>query len=595
MVREGRVLISVATDPDFGSSYYVTAYEVGAQVTSGSSGNTVTVRAGHGFAAADKFIVGTSTAQFKVILSVTSTVLTLSVGTTVTVAAGDLLVNLGADTGASLPNYDGSGLTIYTDMDYSNVATNNTVQTDSNGKYRYYHKGIARWELVRSSLTAPFALYTDTETNVGDMSSFPVATGFNLSDVTNVLAKWYRTGDANPLFSFAPLSVDGAFAILMRLGDRAQTTGDSRTLLYVSSVVDSPGATESQAIYALQDYTGASSSSQIAIHGIAQSRPGAAAQLAAYGMQGIATFYGSNSGSLINLFGVTGAATASAGVTGTVTIFEGVEGVASNAATALTVPSMYGVRGRASVVRGITTIAAGGRFDMPDPGATTATNNFCVELYGTPIASLAFNDGVSYKYLRWNVSNSRFELSHALYAGGIVTLNNGIGSPQPYPMRIGTWPNNSATSGSDTACTNGSGFAGVIFVPQNCTIRGIKYLIGSVGGTDKVIASLHNYAGTVVAHSDVAGDTVGALATTQTVRFDVGAGTGTYDAYGPAYYWIVLTFNGTTAKLRTVPAGCDAGSGAYAGKVTQTFGTSANFAVPTSFNADTCPVASVYL
>jgi len=163
MVREGRVLISVATDPDFGANYLVTACKIGAQVATGSSGNTVTVRAGHGFAAADKFIVGTSTAQFKVILSVTSTVLTLSVGTTVTVAAGDLLVNLGADTGASLPNYDGSGAVIYTDMDYSNVATNSTVQTDANGKYRYYHKGIARWELIRSSLTGPIALYTDTD------------------------------------------------------------------------------------------------------------------------------------------------------------------------------------------------------------------------------------------------------------------------------------------------------------------------------------------------------------------------------------------------------------------------------------------------
>jgi hypothetical protein len=161
MVREHRVLISSVGDPDFGASYYVTAYEVGAQVTSGSPGNTVTVRAGHGFAALDKFIVGTSTAQFKTILSVTATVLTLNVGQTVTVAAGDLLVNLGADTGSSLPNYDGAGLTVYTDMDYSNEAIDNTVTTDANGRYRYYHKGIAVWELVRSSLTAPFALYTD--------------------------------------------------------------------------------------------------------------------------------------------------------------------------------------------------------------------------------------------------------------------------------------------------------------------------------------------------------------------------------------------------------------------------------------------------
>ena len=156
MVREGRVFISVATDPDFGSSYYVTAYEVGAQVTSGSSGTTAAVRAGHGFAANDNFIVGTDATKYNTVTAVSATTLTI---TAMALSAGDLLVNLGADTGITAPNYDGAGLTIYTDMDYSNVAANNTVQTDSNGRYRYFHKGVAIWELVRSSTTKPFAVY----------------------------------------------------------------------------------------------------------------------------------------------------------------------------------------------------------------------------------------------------------------------------------------------------------------------------------------------------------------------------------------------------------------------------------------------------
>jgi hypothetical protein len=179
VIREGRVLISVATDPDFGSNYYVTAYEVGAQVTTGSSGNTVAVGAGHGFAALDKFIVGTSTAQFKSILSVTSTQLTLDVGQTVTVAAGDLLVNLGQDTGTTTPSYVQSvaGLTVYSTMDYSAVAVDNTVQTDANGRYRYFHTGIARWELARNG-TTPIALYTDT--GLGTTSTTP--TSVNVMD-----------------------------------------------------------------------------------------------------------------------------------------------------------------------------------------------------------------------------------------------------------------------------------------------------------------------------------------------------------------------------------------------------------------------------
>jgi hypothetical protein len=160
MVREGRVLISVATDPDFGSTYYVQALEVGAQVASGSAGTTATVRAGHGFAALDKFIVGTDKTKYRTVSGVTSTTLTLN--SSISLSAGDLLVNLGQDTGTTEPNYDGNGTTIYTDMDYSNAATNATMQTDANGRYRYYHTGTSRWELVRSSLTVPIAVYVDT-------------------------------------------------------------------------------------------------------------------------------------------------------------------------------------------------------------------------------------------------------------------------------------------------------------------------------------------------------------------------------------------------------------------------------------------------
>ena len=172
MVREGRVFISPTSNPAYGIGYYVQALEVGAQVTSASSGTTITVRAGHGFAVGDKFMKGTDVTSYSGTLEITSvTATTLSFAVigpvlTYSVAEGDLLVNLGADTGTSEPNYDGAGLTIYTDMDYSNVASRNTVLTDQYGRYRYWHKGIARWELVRSAIGL-IALYTDTDNSIG--------------------------------------------------------------------------------------------------------------------------------------------------------------------------------------------------------------------------------------------------------------------------------------------------------------------------------------------------------------------------------------------------------------------------------------------
>ena len=175
MVREGRVLISVATDPDFGSGYSVQVLEVGAQVTSGSSGTSIAVRAGHGFAAGDKVMRGTDVTTFSatnVVDSVDATHVVMH--TAYSVAAGDLLVNLAVDGSTSAtPSYDGAGLTVYTTMDYSATANQNTVTTDSNGRYRYYHKGLNTWELVRSS-SGPIALYTDagiSETTGPDSST----------------------------------------------------------------------------------------------------------------------------------------------------------------------------------------------------------------------------------------------------------------------------------------------------------------------------------------------------------------------------------------------------------------------------------------
>jgi len=164
MVREGRVFISpTAGKPQYGIGYYVTAYEVGAQVAAASSGTTVTVRAGHGFAAGDKYMNGTDTGTFSGTLTVQSVkATTLVLSSAYAVAEGDLLVNLAADTGTAAPNYDGAGLTIYTDMAFQNVATDNTVLTDSFGRYIYYHLGSSRWELVRGSTGSPVAIYSDT-------------------------------------------------------------------------------------------------------------------------------------------------------------------------------------------------------------------------------------------------------------------------------------------------------------------------------------------------------------------------------------------------------------------------------------------------
>lgn len=142
-----------------------------------------------------------------------------------------------------------------------------------------------------------------------------------------------------------------------------------------------------------------------------------------------------------------------------------------------------------------------------------------------------------------------------------------------------------ATAGTDTACTNGTVYFSSLWLPTKMTLTGITYLIGSVGGTDKVIVTLHDKDGAVVANSATAGTTVGTAANMQSVDF-----TATYAANAGRYF-IGVTFNGTTAKFRTYPI---PGTKPSCGSATQTFGTTAAFTPPGTFTADKGPIGGVY-
>lgn len=181
-------------------------------------------------------------------------------------------------------------------------------------------------------------------------------------------------------------------------------------------------------------------------------------------------------------------------------------------------------------------------------------------------------------------------LTGAWSIAGALTPTGGVAAAGGFTLRpwnIRTWQPIAATSGTDTACTNGTAYVGSIQVLGNCIVTGISFLVGSVGGTDKVVVSLHDSAGNLLANSDTAGTTVGAAAQVQSVPF-----TTPYNAVGPATYYLAVTFNGATAKFRSIPDQCNAGT--MGNGVTQTFGTPAAFTPPTTFTADKVPVAALY-
>ncbi len=186
--------------------------------------------------------------------------------------------------------------------------------------------------------------------------------------------------------------------------------------------------------------------------------------------------------------------------------------------------------------------------------------------------------------IKVNASN-QVELPTAILPSAGVTPI--AGSP------LGIWGANyvpnTATSGTSTQGIANQQWVTAVWIPANCTITGLAYLIGTTGGTDKAVVSLYNNAGTLVANSTTAssGTTVGTAANIQSLDF-----TTPYAAVGPARYWAAVQTNGTAARIRTVPAQT---SVALGGTVTNTVAVpAATITAPTAFVADTLPVISTY-
>ena len=177
--------------------------------------------------------------------------------------------------------------------------------------------------------------------------------------------------------------------------------------------------------------------------------------------------------------------------------------------------------------------------------------------------------------------------STAVFSGA-ATLTGGIAQATAF-SGAHNWQPIAATSGTDTTPADGTQFLTSIYLPANCTLTGVKYLIGSVGGTDKAYAVLYSASGAVLANSSLTtdGTTVGTAATVQALAF-----TSTYAAVGPAMYYVGISIKGTTARLRTVPAYC--GGSLYAGSVSQTHATVAAVTEPVTFTADKAPVVVLY-
>jgi len=201
---------------------------------------------------------------------------------------------------------------------------------------------------------------------------------------------------------------------------------------------------------------------------------------------------------------------------------------------------------------------------------------------------MAWNAEIAKGYVsRWLGMAVARTFGSTIAVTGASTFTGGIAQANA-PSGFGNWNNTVATSGTDTTPANGTQFVTSIFLPVNFTVSNITFLIGSVGGTDKVYGVIYDASGAVLANTSVAtgGATVGTAANAQTLALTTPAAT--LAAKGPRLLYVGISINGTTTRIRTVPAFTS--FGLWGNTVAQTHGTVAAITPVTSFVADKAPI-----
>lgn len=138
---------------------------------------------------------------------------------------------------------------------------------------------------------------------------------------------------------------------------------------------------------------------------------------------------------------------------------------------------------------------------------------------------------------------------------------------------------------SDITPVSGTRYYAQVNVGTPSPITGVQYRVGATGGTNNILAELHDSTGALVATSALAGVLVGTANSYQRIAF-----TAPYQAAAGTYF-IALQLNGTTARVSALNAPSLPVS---TGSATGTFGTSAAITPPTTYTAGVGPVATLY-
>lgn len=186
------------------------------------------------------------------------------------------------------------------------------------------------------------------------------------------------------------------------------------------------------------------------------------------------------------------------------------------------------------------------------------------------------------------ISTTTLTVSGAATIGGVTTPTGGVAAAGGFTTSPRNWhtggrPASVSTDGTNATPSTTETYYAEVFVPANATLTGVALFNGS-DVTGNVTVYLTNSAGTNLAYSaSTAGSGTDAY---QRIPF-----TATYNAVGPATYYVATQYSSATARYNTHIIG-NFGTGKDTSTVYGTFPTTPT--IPTTFTTGLGNIASLY-
>ncbi len=170
---------------------------------------------------------------------------------------------------------------------------------------------------------------------------------------------------------------------------------------------------------------------------------------------------------------------------------------------------------------------------------------------------------------------------------GVLTTDGGtvpvFGTTAPTVFHSGGIGATVATMGTDATAVNTETYIVEVFIPHNCTITGISFLLNA-SATGNITGALATSTGAIITGAKTASTAATAAAAYQQIPFAT-----PYVAVGPAKYFVLMQNSGSNHYQAHVVGNFGASK-----KTGETYGTITAVTAPTTFTTNLGPICDLY-